>query len=259
MNASTGIAVPLLAAVIGVFRAQGFDAATVRAKEIRDDVSYGGVRMRVRLVARLNGARIGLQVDIGFGDAVTPGPESITYPLLLDDLPAPTLRPYPMVTVIAEKFHALCVLGMANSRMKDYFDLWFLLRDASDIAGLRAAIDATFVRRRTTRPNSVPIGVSDSFAGDHDKQIQWRAFITRNRLSAPSLASTIAYKWAIAAVGNHNVKGESGSRSNSKRSYQPRACSSLASTITPIIPISTESRRQRCSASASNKPPSPCR
>ena len=102
-----------------------FDPASVAGSVIRKEAGYGGVRVDLR--ATLDGARIALQVDIGFGDVVTPAPEPIHYPVLLDDLPAPRLRAYPKYTVVAEKLHAICLLGMTNSRMKDYFDLWVLL------------------------------------------------------------------------------------------------------------------------------------
>ncbi len=98
-----------------------FDTASIKGTTIRQETGYGGVR--IDLLAHLDGARIALQVDIGFGDAVTPAPESISYPVLLDDLPAPLLRAYPKYTVVAEKFHAICLLGMTNTRMNDYFDL----------------------------------------------------------------------------------------------------------------------------------------
>ena len=104
-----------------------FDPALVKGSAIRREAGYGGVR--IDLQAKLDGARIALQVDIGFGDVITPAPEVISYPVLLDDLPAPQLRAYPKYTVIAEKFHALCLLGMINTRMKDYFDLWVLLSE----------------------------------------------------------------------------------------------------------------------------------
>ncbi len=98
-----------------------FDPVSVKGTVIREEAGYCGVR--IDLLAKLDGARIALQVDIGFGDAVTPAPEAISYPVLLDDLPAPQLRAYPKNTVVAEKFHAICLLGMTNTRMKDYFDL----------------------------------------------------------------------------------------------------------------------------------------
>ena len=98
-----------------------FDPASVRVEVIRKEAGYGGVR--VKLDGRLADARCMTQVDVGFGDAVTPAPSDAVYPVLLDDLPAPHLRTYPVYTVIAEKLHAVVVLGMVNSRLKDYLDL----------------------------------------------------------------------------------------------------------------------------------------
>lgn len=145
------------------------------------------------LRAELAGARIVLRVDIGYGDAVTPAAIQVDYPVLLDDLPAPTLRVYPKVTVIAEKLQALTVLGLANSRMKDYFDLWLLLRGKDiDAEQLRAALKATFTRRSTPLPDEPPVGLSDAFAADPTKRTQWSTFLTRNRLQAPSLAEVVA-------------------------------------------------------------------
>jgi hypothetical protein len=106
-----------------------FNHDSVKGSIIRKQAGYGGVR--VDLGANLDGARIALQVDIGFGDAVTPAPQAISYPVLLEDFPAPQLRAYPKYTVVAEKFHAVCLLGLANTRMKDYFDLWVLLNDTT--------------------------------------------------------------------------------------------------------------------------------
>ncbi|MBP6097349.1 MAG: nucleotidyl transferase AbiEii/AbiGii toxin family protein [Methyloversatilis sp.] len=158
-----------------------FHPESVKGSLIRKDAGYGGVR--IDLLAKLDGARITLQVDIGFGDAVTPAPESVSYPVLLDDLPAPQLRSYPKHTVVAEKFHAVCLLGMANTRMKDYFDLWVLLTEgALESTGLRRAVDATFARRQLQVPDSTPSGLSDAFARDAVKTAQWTAFLKKNRL-----------------------------------------------------------------------------
>lgn len=98
-----------------------FDPASITIEEIREDAHYGG--LRVRLVSRLGNARCTVQLDVGYGDAVTPGPEEAIYPTLLDDQPPPRLRVYPRAAVAAEKLEAIVSLGMANSRMKDYFDL----------------------------------------------------------------------------------------------------------------------------------------
>jgi predicted nucleotidyltransferase component of viral defense system len=167
-----------------------FDAASVKGAAIRKDAGYGGVR--IDLQATLDGARIVLQVDIGFGDAVTPAPESVRYPVLLEDLPAPQLRSYPKYTVVAEKFHAVCLLGMANTRMKDYFDLWVLLSDdALDTALLRRAVEATFARRQLPLPNRTPAGLSEAFVQDAAKQKQWAAFLKKNRLQTLDLAVVV--------------------------------------------------------------------
>lgn len=166
-----------------------FDPDSVKGAEIREQAGYGGVR--IELLGVLDGARISLQVDIGFGDAVTPAPEAVTYPVLIEDLPAPQLRAYPKYTVIAEKLHALCLLGMANTRMKDYFDLSVLLvEDGIDARQLEAAVHATFNRRKFDVPKTVPPGLSDEFAGDPTKQRQWAAFLKKSRLQAPDLPET---------------------------------------------------------------------
>ncbi|MDR6729694.1 nucleotidyl transferase AbiEii/AbiGii toxin family protein [Delftia lacustris] len=168
-----------------------FDAASVRGTTIRKEAGYGGVRIDLR--AMLDGARITLQVDIGFGDAVTPSPQTIRYPVLLDGLPAPQLRSYPKYTVVAEKLHAICLLGMANTRMKDYFDLWVLMTEGTlDPAELRRAMAATFERRQLALPAGLPAGLSDGFSSDVAKQAQWAAFLKKNRLEALELAPVVA-------------------------------------------------------------------
>ena len=167
-----------------------FDAASIKGMEIRKEAGYGGVRIDIQ--ATLDGARISLQVDIGFGDAVTPEPLAISYPILLVDQAAPQLRAYPKYTVVAEKFQALCALGMANSRMKDYFDLWVLLRENDlDKVELRRAIEATFARRQTPMPTATPMGLSDGFVDDTTKQLQWRAFLRKNKLNAIELYEVV--------------------------------------------------------------------
>ena len=167
-----------------------FDSESVAGTEIRKDAGYGCVRIDVR--ATLAGARLALQIDIGFGDAVTPAAQPVSYPTMLADLPAPTLHAYPKATVVAEKLHAVTVLGMTNTRMKDFFDLWVLLHDnTTDDAELQRAIEATFARRQTALPSAHPIGLSDAFAEDATKQLQWRAFLTKNRLQAMTLSHVV--------------------------------------------------------------------
>ncbi len=168
-----------------------FDTTSIKGTTIREETGYGGVR--IDLLAHLDGARIALQVDIGFGDAVTPAPEYISYPVLLDDLPAPQLRAYPKYTVVAEKFHAICLLGMSNTRMKDCFDLEILLSEGTlDAEQLQCAIAATFTRLKTPLPKSLPAGLSDAFAMDTIKQTQWMAFLKKNRLDAIGLEAIVA-------------------------------------------------------------------
>lgn len=167
-----------------------FQAYTVRAAEIRKDANYAGVR--VTLLGLIDGARSPIQVDIGFGDAVTPGPEDVEYPVMLSEFEAPKLRVYPRYTVVAEKFEALSSLGIANSRMKDYFDLCILARH-TDFDGelLCRAIHATFERRRTPLPDGAPFGLSDEFAQDRQKQTQWQAFLRKNALIELQLSEVV--------------------------------------------------------------------
>ena len=150
--------------------------------------------MRIDLRASLDGARLALQIDIGFGDAVTPAAQAVTYPTLLDDVPPPALRAHPKATVVAEKLHAVTILGMTNSRMKDFFDLWVLLHDATlDDAELHRAIEATFARRQTAMPSTQPIGLSDAFPADATKQVQWRAFLKKNKLAMLDFSEVVRY------------------------------------------------------------------
>lgn len=167
-----------------------FDSTSIVIEEIRDVARYGG--LRVKLVGKLGNARCYVQLDVGYGDAVTPGPEEAIYPTLLDDQPPPRLIVYPRATVVAEKLEVIVSLGMANSRMKDYFDLRALAREGVvDPQLLGVAIAATFLRRGTALPIGVPLGLSDEFARDIAKQTQWNAFLSRNRLEAAPLEEII--------------------------------------------------------------------
>lgn len=168
-----------------------FQSETVKAVEIRKEANYVGVR--ITLLGLIDGARCSIQVDIGFGDAVTPGPEDVRYPVMLPEFKAPKLRVYPRYTVVAEKLEVLASLGIANSRMKDYFDLWILSRHTEfDGDTLRRAIRATFDRRKTILPPDIPFGLTDGFAQDIQKQTQWQAFLGKNRLEALHLEDVVA-------------------------------------------------------------------
>ena len=157
-----------------------FDPDSVEPERIRDDAEYEGVRVRIN--GHLGSAKVRLQVDVGIGDAVVPPPEVVEYPVLLDHAP-PRLRAYRRETVIAEKLQAMVELGMANSRMKDFFDVRYLAMNFEFDGGeLVRAIEATFDRRRTPIPTGAPTALTDTFAKDSGKQTQWSAFLRRTGL-----------------------------------------------------------------------------
>ena len=161
----------------------------VQASLIREDQRYEGVRVTVKVT--LAGAIVPAQVDIGFGDAVTPAPVEMTWRDLLD-FPEARLLTYPPETVIAEKLNAAEELGMANSRMKDFYDLdWLCQNMEFDHALLSMAIRATFERRGTALPETMPVALTQEFAADTMKLAQWNAFLRKNRLEAGSLAEVI--------------------------------------------------------------------
>ncbi|MBW8831375.1 MAG: nucleotidyl transferase AbiEii/AbiGii toxin family protein [Burkholderiales bacterium] len=177
-------------AAVAVDDGIAFDPASVTVEEIRKEAGYGGVR--VIIAGELAKARCKTQIDVGFGDAVTPAPVDSVYPVLLDDLPAPKLRAYPTYTVIAEKLHAIALLGMTNSRLKDYFDLSVLLeRETLNTDLLAQAIKATFERRGMSVTNAVPIGLTDEFAHDSSRQSLWLAFLKKNELPPEPLPAVV--------------------------------------------------------------------
>ncbi|MCL5959944.1 MAG: nucleotidyl transferase AbiEii/AbiGii toxin family protein [Chloroflexi bacterium] len=168
-----------------------FLSETVRATEILEDNEYGGVR--VQLSADLAGARIPVQVDIGFGDPVTPQAEEITFPVMLE-FPAPVLRAASKYTVVAEKFQIMVIRGIANSRMKDFFDIWMMSqRFAFRGLILGQALRATFERRNTPLRSEIPLALTTQFFDDFVKKAQWEAFIRKNKLSSEgsSLANIV--------------------------------------------------------------------
>jgi hypothetical protein len=124
----------------------------------------------------------------GYGDAVIPGVEEVEYPTMLDDVPTPRLLAYPRASVFPEKLEAIASLGLANTRMKDYFDLPALAREGTlDTAVLGDAIAATFARRGTPLPEGLPFGLTGKFAQDAAKRAQWQAFLDKNGLAGPPL------------------------------------------------------------------------
>jgi hypothetical protein len=154
-----------------------FDTANIQVWAIREEAVYSGVHLEI--TALLGTAQIPVHVDVGFGDTITPAPEVVRYPVLLDMEP-PMIRMYPMITTIAEKLEAMVTLGVASSRMKDFYDL-FTLSNTQAFVGeeLVGAIRATFQRRGTELPEQIPVAFSETFARDSMKSTQWTTYIRR--------------------------------------------------------------------------------
>ena len=154
-----------------------FDGESVEGTRIKEEDEYEGVR--VKFHAALAGARIPMQVDIGFGDAVYPVPEFASFPVLLPMEP-PVIRAYPREAAIAEELNAMVVLDIRNSRMKDFYDIWFMANTWNfEMATLRDAIRASFERRGVGIPQDVPFALTEEFLGDPQKTRQWNAFVSR--------------------------------------------------------------------------------
>ena len=176
-----------------------FDAGSMRVTAIRPEDAYGG--QRVTLLARLGPARLRVQVDVGIGDAVTPEPEWLDYPSLLD-LPRPRLRAYRPETAIAEKVHAMVVLGSKNSRMRDFFDVDALAVHRSFEGPVLAdAVRATFTRRRTEFSSETPIGLTQAFVEVEGKRAQWTGFVRRSRLTAAPASLEAVVERLAAFIG----------------------------------------------------------
>ena len=154
-----------------------FDSKSIEGTRIKEEDEYEGVR--IKLLADLAGARIPMQIDIGFGDAVYPEPELTSFPVLLP-MEAPLIRAYPRESAVAEKFHAMVLLDIRNSRMKDFYDVWFMASTWTfEMASLRKAIVTSFERRGSTIPPVVPFALTDDFLNDPQKKQQWTAFVSR--------------------------------------------------------------------------------
>ena len=152
-----------------------FDVDALKVDRIREEVAYGGLRLQTS--ATIDKAKVKVTIDIGFGDATEPGIQEMDYPALLD-FPAPRLRAYARETVIAEKFQAMVDLGRANTRLKDFYDIWVLSRRfAFDDDRVARAMAATFARRGTQLPTEPPDALTPAFSGDPEKRAQWRAFV----------------------------------------------------------------------------------
>jgi predicted nucleotidyltransferase component of viral defense system len=153
---------------------------SVTGEVIKEDQEYEGIR--IKLKGKLGKIEIPIQVDIGFGDAVTPDAEEVEIEPILDT-PKPRLRIYPRETVIAEKFQAMVSLGIRNSRIKDFYDIWFLSKNY-EFQGylLCQALKKTFERRKTEIPMKEPLALTQEFVNDSDKQKQWQAFLSKSRI-----------------------------------------------------------------------------
>lgn len=152
-----------------------FDPKGAQIGRIREGTEYGG--LRIKSTADVGGARVPISIDVGFGDATEPQPEVLTLPGLLDR-PVAKLRGYARETVIAEKFQAMVVLGLTNTRIKDYYDVWLLSQSFEfDETQLGRAIAATFERRGTDIPKETPDALTAAFGENEAKQRQWEAFV----------------------------------------------------------------------------------
>lgn len=172
-----------------------FDPADMTAEAIREDVEYGGTRLKT--LAFLEKTRISITIDIGFGDAVVPAPMDIDFPNLLDR-EVSWIRAYPPTTVIAEKFQAMVNLGLINGRMKDYYDLWTIPQSLIvNQDALDAAIEATFGRRGTAVPVETPLGLSDAMYTSLDKLRQWEAYARSIEFDGPPFQEIIQTIWEL--------------------------------------------------------------
>ena len=158
-----------------------FLSESLDVKPIREEQEYGG--QRITVLALLGTARIRLQIDVGFGDAITPSPQKVQYPTLLE-MSAPEILTYNRETVIAEKFHAINVLGLTSSRMKDYYDVWILSKQFEFDGNLLAhAIQKTFERRKTPIPSELPLGLTQEFYSDNIILTRWNSFVNKIELT----------------------------------------------------------------------------
>lgn len=174
-----------------------FDIGALAATTIREEAEYGGIRLKTN--AYLERTRIPVTLDIAFGDALADASQTIDYPSLLD-MERPSIRTYPPAQVIAEKFQAMVALGLANGRMKDFYDLWEIPKALPiDDQALDTAIAATFERRTTPVPKERPSGLSAAMAEDAAAQQRWRAYVESLELPVPDFADVLEDIWALLA------------------------------------------------------------
>jgi hypothetical protein len=154
-----------------------FDAKTVQGRKIKEDADYSGVR--VKFTGFLDRSRITMQIDVGFGDIVYPKAEVIDYPVILD-FPKPHLKGYPIESVVSEKFEAMIKLGVLNSRMKDFYDVWLMKRQFDfDGANLTESLQRTFSHRKTDIPAGKPFFAKEIYDEKSEKQTLWKTFLKK--------------------------------------------------------------------------------
>jgi hypothetical protein len=168
-----------------------FDSQIIKGQKIKEDADYEGVRVKFR--GFLERARIPMQIDVGFGDVIYPKPKTINYPVILD-FPKPRLKGYPAESVVSEKFEAMVKIGLLNSRMKDFYDIWLMMRQF-DFDGLKLveALKRTFRHRKTSLPQHKPLFAEEIYDEKSDRQTLWRAFLRKGDIKhAPEKLSTTA-------------------------------------------------------------------
>ncbi len=154
-----------------------FDSQTVKGQKIKEDADYEGVRVKFR--GFLERSRIPMQIDVGFGDVIYPKPKTINYPVILD-FPQPHLKGYPAESVVSEKFEAMVKLGLLNSRMKDFYDIWLMMRQFNfDGLKLVEALKGTFKHRKTPLPEHKPLFAEEIYDERSDRQTLWKALLKK--------------------------------------------------------------------------------
>ncbi len=170
-----------------------FDADSVVGERIKEGAEYEGVRIKFK--GFLGKSRIPMQIDIGFGDVISPKPQVIEYPTILD-FPKPKLKGYSLESIVAEKFESMVKLGAINSRMKDFYDIWIISRQF-DFKGerLRKALKRTFIQRNSELPKSSKLFAEEFYDEESDRQVMWKSFLTKNQInSAPEKLALVVKK-----------------------------------------------------------------
>lgn len=168
-----------------------FDAKTVKGQNVKEDTDYEGVR--VKFIGFLERSRIPMQIDVGFGDVIYPKPNVIYYPVILD-FPKPHLKGYPPESIVSEKFEATVKLGLLNSRMKDFYDIWLMMRLFNfNRLHLAEALKRTFEHRKTPLPQNAPLFAEEIYNEKSDRQTLWKTFLKKGDIKhAPEWLSTTA-------------------------------------------------------------------